>query len=242
MSVAVTDRPTRRPGPPVRHTEPEAPVTPQTRPATAEQDLVRRLRAGDAAAFTGIVRSWSPAMLHVARTYVSSHASAEEAVQETWLAVIKGLDGFEGRSTLRTWTFHVLANIARRQGVRERRTVAVGVDGSDGGRTVDPARFRPAGEPWEGGWRAEAAPRSWGPESSLLSKESLGRIAVALDRLPPRQRVVLQLRDVDGLGAEEVCDILDLSSANQRVLLHRARARLRQELEDHADRSGEETR
>ena len=199
-----------------------------------EEDLVDRLRLGDAAAFTGIVRGWSPAMIHVARQFVASHASAEEAVQETWLAVIKGIDGFQGRSSLRTWVFHVLANIARRQGSKESRTVPTSpVDDWGSGPTVDPNRFRPAGDPWAGGWRAEAAPRSWGPEAVALNSETRALLTAALAQLPQRQRVVVELRDVHGLPTDEVCSILVLSPANQRVLLHRARAKLREHLENY---------
>ena len=205
----------------------------QPEPAMAgEEDLVDRLRAGDAATFTSIVRAWSPAMIHVARQFVASHASAEEAVQETWLAVIKGIDRFQGRSSLRTWVFHVLANIARRQGTKESRTVPTSpVEDPDSGPTVDPNRFRPAGDRWAGGWRAEAAPRSWGPESATLNAEARVVLTAALAQLPQRHRMVVELRDVHGLPADEVCSILALSPANQRVLLHRARAKLREHLE-----------
>ena len=197
-------------------------------------DLTARLRAGDAEAFGQIVRAWTPVMLHVARAFVSSHASAEETVQETWLALVKGLDTFEGRSSLRTWTFHVLANIARRQGVRESRTVSVAaLDGTGGGPTVDGRRFRGSEDQWAGGWRAEAAPRAWGPEASVLSGEIRGLLATALEAVPARQRVVLELRDVAGLDAEEVCGILDMTPVNQRVLLHRARAAVRAQVESH---------
>ena len=141
-------------------------------PVRSDARLVARLRAGDADAFRQIVVEWTPVMLHVARAFVSSHASAEETVQETWLALVRGLDTFEGRSSLRTWTFHVLANIARRQGARESRTVTVAdLDGVDDGPTVDRRRFRGADDEWAGGWRPEAAPRAWGPEVALLSSE-----------------------------------------------------------------------
>ncbi|WP_029136603.1 RNA polymerase sigma factor [Nakamurella lactea] len=209
---------------------------------SADGDLVDRLRHGDSAAFTDLVRAWSPAMLHVARSCVASQASAEEAVQETWLALIRGIDRFEGRSSLRTWVFHTLLNIARRQGVRERRAVPVAdPEVQNAAPTVDPRRFRPAGEQWAGGWRADAAPRAWGPEAAALSGEVRALIADALARLPDRQRVVVQLRDVDGVPAEEICDLLNLTAANQRVLLHRGRAALRQHLEDYYHPREEET-
>ena len=222
--VVVTERSSRYPG---------VGMDVQSGPVEAgEQNLVDRLRAGDGAAFTGIVRGWSPAMIKVARQYVASHASAEEAVQETWLAVIKGIDRFQGRSSLRTWVFHILANIARRQGTTESRTLTTSpVDDADSGPTVDPNRFRPVGDRWAGGWRAEAAPRSWGPESATLNAEARVVLTAALAELPQRQRMVVELRDVHGLPADEVCGILALSPANQRVLLHRARAKLREQLE-----------
>ena len=202
-------------------------------PARPDDELVARLRSGDADAFREIVRDWTPVMLHVARAFVSSHASAEETVQETWLALVRGLDTFEGRSSLRTWTFHVLANIARRQGVRESRSVSVAAVDGDDGPTVDRRRFRGADDEWAGGWREDAAPRSWGPEAAVLSGEIRELLAAALAAVPARQRLVLELRDIAGLDSEEVCAILEMTPANQRVLLHRARARVRQQLEDY---------
>jgi RNA polymerase sigma-70 factor, ECF subfamily len=202
--------------------------------AGPDTELVARLRAGDADAFRQVVMAWSPVMLHVARSFVASHASAEEAVQETWLAVVRGLDRFEGRSSLRTWVFGVLSNVARRQGVRERRVVPSSrFHDQDAGPTVDPLRFRPAGEQWAGGWRAGCAPRAWGPEVAAVSAETADLLATALAGLPARQRVVVELRDRDGLSADEVCGLLDLSPSNQRVLLHRARAKLRSRLEEY---------
>lgn len=221
-----------------------AAVTSESRAATrVDDDLVARLRAGDAEAFRHVVSAWSPVMLHVARSFVGSHASAEEAVQETWLAVIRGLDAFEGRSSLRTWVFGVLTNVARRQGVRESRTVPSSrFHDVDAGPTVDPGRFRPAGEQWAGGWRAESAPRARGPESAALSAEGEVVLAAALSELPARQRAVLELRDRDGLSADEVCELLELSTTNQRVLLHRARAKLRLRLEAYYLRDGSGSR
>ncbi|MGH8962869.1 MAG: RNA polymerase sigma factor [Jatrophihabitantaceae bacterium] len=209
-----------------------------------DAQLVTRLRAGDSAAFREIVLAWSPVMVHVARTFVGSNATAEEVVQETWLAVIRGLDGFEGRSSLRTWAFRVLTNIARRQGVREHRVVVSSqFHDEDAGPTVPPDRFRPAGEQWAGGWRSDSAPRAWGPEAAALGGEVRRLLAAALAQLPSRQRAVIELRDVDGLSADEVCALLELSPANQRVLLHRARAKLREQLADYysgRDSSGRE--
>ncbi|MGZ4567713.1 MAG: RNA polymerase sigma factor [Blastococcus sp.] len=202
-------------------------------PGGAERLLLGRLRAGDQGAFTDVVRAWSPGMLQVARTFVGTAASAEEVVQETWLAVLRGLDGFEGRSLLRTWAFSILVNAARRQAVREGRQVPWSHADDGVGPTVDPARFRGPHDRWAGGWTEDGAPRAWGPEAAALSGEIRALLLRALDGLPARQRAVVVLRDVQGLSAGEVCSVLDLSEANQRVLLHRARAGLRRELEDY---------
>jgi RNA polymerase sigma-70 factor (ECF subfamily) len=198
-----------------------------------EGALLLRLRAGDPAAFRGIVEKWSPSMLQVARGFVRTQATAEEVVQETWLAVIRGLDGFEGRSSLRTWTFHILINLARRRGVQDSRQVPWSRQDDEIGPTVDPARFRGPEDQWAGGFRADCAPQAWGPESQLLSGEIRQLLRAALEQLPARQRAVVALRDVDGLSADEVCEALNLSPANQRVLLHRARAKLRELLENY---------
>ena len=187
---------------------------------------VARLRAGDRGAFEAVVRAWSPAMLRVARQYVHNHASAEEIVQETWLAVVRSLAGFEGRSTLRTWVFRILMNVARRRGRTESR-IMIELDAP----TVAPDRFRDSDDPWPGHWRDEAVPHDWGPEPALLADELRGVLASALAELPERQRAVVELRDVHGLDSEEVCALLSLTSNNQRVLLHRGRARLREILE-----------
>ncbi len=235
MTVAILRRPAPRAvtGADRGSRQREVTVRPSPGPTTpAENDLLARLRTRDSAAFTEIVRAWSPAMLHVARSFVASHASAEEAVQESWLAVIQGIDRFQGRSSLRTWVFHILINLARRQGVRESRTVASDlIDRDEAASTVDPRRFRPVGDRWAGGWRAGAAPQPWGPEAVALNTEARAVLTAALARLPDRQRVVIELRDIGGLAADEVCGILNLSPANQRVLLHRGRSKLREQLE-----------
>jgi RNA polymerase sigma-70 factor, ECF subfamily len=188
--------------------------------------LVARLRAGDQVAFATVVRQWSPAMLRAARFHVRTHASAEEVVQEAWLAVVRGLDGFEGRAQLRTWVFRILVNVARRRGRAESR-----VNAELREPTVDPGRFRDDDDPYPGHWRAEAAPVSWGPEPVLLAAEFRAVLEKALAELPERQRAVVELRDVHGFDHEEVCELLDLTAANQRVLLHRGRAKLRGVLE-----------
>jgi RNA polymerase sigma-70 factor (ECF subfamily) len=192
----------------------------------ADPELVERLRGGDEQAFAEVVRAWSPAMLRVARTYVRTHATAEEVVQEAWLAVLRGLDGFAARASLRTWVFRILVNTARRRGRSEAGHVVELVRPS-----VDPGRLRGEDDEYPGHWRDEAAPVEWGPEPEVLAAEFRGLLEHALAELPGRQRAVVELRDVHGLDAEEVCALLDLTPANQRVLLHRARSRLRGLLE-----------
>jgi RNA polymerase sigma-70 factor (ECF subfamily) len=201
--------------------------------------LLERLRGGDQAAFAELVDGWSPMLLRVARLYVSTRASAEEVVQETWLAVIEQLDRFEGRSSMRTWVFRILENQARSRGVRDARAVpwssAFGDDHADpGGPTVDPSRFRGPGDQWPGGWTPSGRPAAWQPppEDAAIAAEVRRELRTAMDELPPRQRTVVELRDVHGLTADEVCARLGVSAANQRILLHRGRARLRARLED----------
>ncbi len=198
-----------------------------------DAELLRRLRAGDERAFGEIVREWSPLLLRVAGSFVTTHASAEECVQEAWLVVIRGLEGFEGRSRLRTWVVGIVVNIARRRAERDGRVVPWTAAEEESGPTVDPHRFRAAGEQWAGGWTEQGAPREWEPEARLLAGEAMELLTRGLAELPPRQRAVVALHDVHGLTAEEVCALLELSPGNQRVLLHRGRARLRQLLEDY---------
>ena len=190
-----------------------------------DPDLVARLRAGDQAAFATVVRGWSPAMLRVARAHVRTDATAEEIVQEAWLGVVRALPGFEGRAMLRTWVFRILVNVARRRGRLEARAF-VELEGP----TVDPDRFRDEDDPYPGHWREDAAPAAWEPEPALLAAEFRAVLGRALAELPERQRAVVELRDVHGLEPTEVCELLDLTLGNQRVLLHRGRARLREAL------------
>jgi RNA polymerase sigma-70 factor, ECF subfamily len=184
--------------------------------------LLERLRAGDEAAFVALVAGHHDAMLRLARTFVSSRAVAEEVVQDTWLGVVRGINRFEGRSSLRTWLLAILVNRARTAGVREARSVAVG----DAAPAVDRARFDAAG-----GWISP--PEHWveDAEDRLGAAELATRLHAALEQMPARQRAVVTLRDVDGLDSDEVCDVLSLTPANQRVLLHRGRSQLRQALE-----------
>jgi len=166
-------------------------------------------------------------MLRLARAFVSTGASAQEVVQDTWLAVLKGFDGFEGRSAFRTWVYRILVTTAKKRGVREGRSIPwSSVAPGDHGPTVDPGRFRGHDDRYPGGWRE--FPAAWA--SPVENDRVLGEI---LDGLPERQRAVLALRDVEGHTSREVCELLDLTAANQRVLLHRARAVVRERLAGH---------
>jgi RNA polymerase sigma-70 factor, ECF subfamily len=202
---------------------------------SADATLVDRLRAGDADAFADIVRAWSPMMLRVARTYVSTDASAQEVVQDAWLAIIRGLDRFEGRSSLRTWVLAILGNLGRSRGVREARTVPLSSLGptDDDRPLIDPDRFRGPSDQWSRHWTPLGQPRPWpgSPEEAALAGEGRSELENGLAQLPERQRTVVTLRDIHGLTSEEVCSILGVSASNQRVLLHRARSRLRSHLE-----------
>lgn len=198
-----------------------------------DEQVLARLRAGDDQAFEVIVRDWSPAMLYVARSFVSTRASAEECVQEAWLVVVRGLDGFRGASRVRTWVMGIVINIARRRAERDSRTVLWDSMENDAGPTVDPRRFRGHGDRWEGGWTALGTPAEWEPESVVLAGEVAQLLSRGLGELPPRQRAVVTLRDVRGLQADEVCHVLEITAGNQRVLLHRGRARLRRLLENY---------
>jgi RNA polymerase sigma-70 factor (ECF subfamily) len=208
-------------------------------PLPPDADLVAGLRAGAEATFAMLLDAWSPGLLRTARAYVASSEAAEDVVQETWLAVIRGVDRFEGRSSLRTWVYRILVNIAKTHGVKDSRTITwSSLSGDeDTGPTVDPGRFQGPDEPYPGHWRR--FPDVWpSPESEAVRREARAMVDAAIAGLPHRQRVVITLRDVDGYSSEEVCSILDITAANQRVLLHRARAAVRQRLEDYFTNSG----
>jgi RNA polymerase sigma-70 factor (ECF subfamily) len=197
-----------------------------------DSELVAALRAGDESAFREVVASYNPALMRMALLHVSTRAVAEEVVQETWLAVVKGLDRFEGRSSFRTWVFTILGNQARSRGTRERRTVpfsSLQADEQTPGVPGD--RFLPSTERWPGYWSEPPSPWSDVPVSRLESKETRALIFDALRSLPPQQQEVMALRDVEGWSAEDVCSMLDISDGNQRVLLHRARGKVRTILE-----------
>jgi RNA polymerase sigma-70 factor, ECF subfamily len=190
--------------------------------------LVERLRAGDEAAFMELIRELNPSLLRVARMFVPTSALAEDVVQETWLAVLNGIDRFEGRSSLKTWIFRILTNTAKTRGERERRSVPFStLDPEEGGfePAVERSRFTGTGH-----WAV--LPRAW-PEDRLLANETRSMIERAIERLPPSQRTVITLRDVEGWTADEVRNALELSETNQRVLLHRARAKVRSALEQY---------
>lgn len=188
----------------------------------ADASLLRRLRGGDEQAFADLVERYHPAMFRLARSFVPSQAVAEEVVQDTWLALLRGLDRFEERSSLRTWLFTILVNRARTTGAREARSVPV----ADAGPAVDASRFGPSGA-----WAVP--PEHWVEEAeNRVDAVKLSQLLRAgIERLPARQREVVLLRDVEGLTSTEVCQVLAISEANQRVLLHRGRSRLRRVLE-----------
>jgi RNA polymerase sigma-70 factor, ECF subfamily len=199
--------------------------------------MVARLRAGDEATFMELVERLQPAMLRVARMYVASQAVAEEVVQDAWAGVLQGIGRFEGRASLRTWVFRILVNIAKTRGQREGRSVAFSaLAGEDLDRpSWDPASFLGPEERWAGHW--STLPFDWRgvPEERLEGRETLGVIRATLDALPPMQAEVLRLRDALGWSSDEVRNALDISETNQRVLLHRARAKVRAAIEDYLE-------
>jgi RNA polymerase sigma-70 factor (ECF subfamily) len=211
-SVRVRVRPAKRGPPP----DPDAP-------------LLERLREGDEAAFMELVERHHAALVRLAQSFVSSRAVAEEVAQETWLGVLNGIDRFEGRSSLKTWIFRILVNRAKTRGERESRSVPFSsLDDPAGEPSVDPDRFVDAGA-----WSSPPRPWEGEPVERLLAGEAREVIDAAIAELPPVQRSVITLRDLEGLDADETCELLDLTDGNQRVLLHRARSRVRQALEDY---------
>jgi RNA polymerase sigma-70 factor, ECF subfamily len=200
----------------------------------SEADTIDALRRGDERVFTELVDRHGSAMLRVARVYAPDRAVCEEIVQEAWIGVLRGIDRFEGRSSLRTWLVRIVANVAKTRAVREARSVPFSAladaDLDEEEPSVAPERFRGPGDRWAGHWASP--PREWtGPEQQLLSAETRAQIAAAIDVLPEGQRAVITLRDIEGLSAREVCTALQISEGNQRVLLHRARTRLRHTLD-----------
>jgi RNA polymerase sigma-70 factor, ECF subfamily len=215
--------------------QPEPAVAP-ARMAVSDEQTVAALRAGDERAFRDLFARSYPTMKRVARAYAASDAVAEEIVQETWMAIVTGIDRFEGRSALGTWIFSILTNQAKSHSAREKRAVPFScVAPRDADEpAVDPDRFQKDDDAWPGHWATP--PRPWQkPERRLLSLEARDHLKAALAQLPDRQRTVVGLRDIEGHSAEEVCDLLGLSPENQRVLLHRGRSRLRTVLEEYLD-------
>lgn len=205
-------------------------------PPREELELVARLRDGEEQAFVALVERHAPAMLAVARTHVRSRAVAEEVVQEAWVGVLKGIDRFEGRSSLRTWILRIVVNIAITRGTKEARSVPFSSLGPvDEEPAVEPERFRSGDDPFPGHWLSY--PSDWRglPEHALERRETLAVVKEAIAELDELKRLVITLRDVVGLEAEEVCSSLGISDGNQRVLLHRARAHVRSRLEAHLD-------
>jgi RNA polymerase sigma-70 factor, ECF subfamily len=195
--------------------------------------LVEGLRAGDEAAFAALMRRYGAGMLRVAQMFVSTRGDAEEVVADAWVGVLRGIGRFEGRSSLKTWLYRIVANTAKTRGVREARSVpfsALALEG-EGEPAVDPDRFVGSGERFPGHWGVP--PQAWAPESVLLEAEALGVVGRAIEELPPVQRAVITMRDVQGFTAEEVRNALELSETNQRVLLHRARSKVRTALEEY---------
>jgi RNA polymerase sigma-70 factor (ECF subfamily) len=206
------------------------------RDAAADAALLARLRGGDEEAFEALVTRHYATMLAVALTYVKGRSVAEEVVQETWLAVIQGLDRFEGRSALKTWILSILVNKAKTRGVREARTVPFTALVPEGDEpAVPPERFRGSGDAFPGHWRAY--PGNWQASAAAAAgdRETLRVVMGAIAALPLAQQTVIRMRDIEGYSSDEVCAALDVTEGNQRVLLHRARSRVRAAIEEHLD-------
>lgn len=199
--------------------------------ALPDAEIVTALRSGDECVFSELVDAYSPGLMRMARIFVRDRAVAEEVVQETWLGVLNGIDRFEGRSSLKTWIFKILTNIAKTRAVREARSIPFSAAAADDEPAVDPDRFLPADHRYPGGWMM--GPSEWRkPEDELIRGETRGAILQAIDRLPDAQRAVITMRDVEGCPAEEVSEALGISDGNQRVLLHRARSKVRGAIEE----------
>jgi len=200
-----------------------------------DTSLVAALRARDEAAFMALVDTYGPPLRRFIVGFVRSPATADDVLQDTWIAVLRGIDRFEGRSSLKTWLYRIAANTAKTRAVRDGRTVPFSALATgDGEPSVDPDRFLGADHPsWPGHWAAEPADWDDQPEAQLLSAETRTVIEDAISTLPDSQRIVITLRDLDGFPSEEVAELLGLSDGNQRVLLHRGRSRVRAALEDY---------
>ena len=202
---------------------------------TEDHELVQRLREGDESAFAELIDGYGATMLRVAQMYVKDRASAEEVVQETWLAVLNGIDRFEERSSLKTWLFRILTNRAKTRGERDGRSIpfsSLAGAGEEDEPAVDADRFLGPDSAEPGAWAAP--PRAW-PQDEVLQTETLGVIQMAIEQLPDAQREVIRLRDVEGWSPMDVTEALEITDGNQRVLLHRARSKVRAALETYLD-------
>jgi RNA polymerase sigma-70 factor (ECF subfamily) len=212
-------------------------MEPAARPLPKSDDdgsLVERLRLRDEAAFNALLSRYHRATIRLAGTFVRSQAVAEEAAQEAWIAVLRGIDGFRGQSSFKGWLFQIVSNTAKRRALREARSIPISAlcaDDEGDEPSVDPARFHGSGR-WEGHW--SAPPQRWAePEERLLAGEARALVCKEIEALPPLQRQVITIRDIEGCTSEEACAILGITEANQRVLLHRARSRVRRALDAH---------
>ncbi len=212
--------------------------------ASDEDDarLVEALRAGDEAAFVALVERYHASLVRLAMLYVPNRAAAEDVAQETWLGVLRGIARFEARSSLKTWLFRIMTNRARTRGQREARSVpfsALWSPADDGEEpSVEPERFQPTeGAAYPGHWASPLRRWDGSPEEWLLSRETRSAVQHAIERLAPAQREVITLRDLEGWSSDEVCNALGISDTNQRVLLHRARSKVRHELDRYLSQS-----
>ncbi len=203
-----------------------------------DQDLIERLRDGEQDAFVRLVEAMTPAMRRVARTHLSSAEVADEVVQDTWLGVLNGLDAFEGRASFKTWIFSILVNLARTRGVLEHRMVPFATlaarESVTPSAAVGAERFLSSDhDRWPNHWAAP--PRRWelSPEAALSHAGTLETVRAGIRELPPIQRIVIVMRDLEGFSSDEVCEVLDLTASDQRVLLHRARSGIRAGLEEY---------
>lgn len=210
-------------------------VSPLDHALPPDRVVIDGLVSGDEKVFAAVFDAWSAGMARVARSFVDSSASAEDVVQDTWLAVLAGIGGFEGRSSLKSWVFAILVNVAKTRGVKDSRIVLFdGVLPQEQGPTVERERMRGPGQPYSGHWAAGRAPAVWAlPEDRALNRELRGVLAAALEALPARQRLVITLRDVEGLSSAEAAEALGMSAGNFRIVLHRARASVRKTLEEY---------
>src|ERR1041384_1162146 len=208
-----------------------------------ERELIDALRAGDEAAFTMVVAAHQPGFVRAARVWVKEADTAREVVQATWLSALESFERFDARSSLRTWLYGILINVARSHARAAQRTVPLSAllaeELSDATPAVEPERFFPEGHAWQGHWRAAPLPFLT-PDVALERRQLRGLLETAIAGLPPLQQQIVVLCDIEGLAGLEVCNILGLTSTNQRVLLHRARSKLRASIERHPGRPGDE--